>query len=378
MLSAYRHILVVCLFLLSLASGTVCAGLEALASQETVQLTEESTLSDYLAYAALNNPGLEAAFNRWKAALERVPQAKSLPDPKFTYKYFIEEVETRVGPQKQAFEIGQMFPWFGKRNLAADVAAQVAQGQFQKYESAKRTLFWEIKNTYHEYYYLGRAIQVTREHVELIKYVEQVARTRYKVATAAHPTVIRAQVELGKLENRLSTLRDLREPLAARLNAALNRALDADLPWPETVVSESLSIDEVQLFQQLATHPDLLALGSMAKQWQKATALAQKDRTPDMTLGVGFIDIGNAPFGANPPDNGKDAVAAMFSFNIPIQRRRISAKVKEAKLQQLAAVSEKKSQSNQLSAQLKSALYQLRDAERKIDQIGRASCRERV
>ena len=28
------------------------------------ELTENSALSDYLAYAALNNPGLEAAFNR--------------------------------------------------------------------------------------------------------------------------------------------------------------------------------------------------------------------------------------------------------------------------------------------------------------------------
>ncbi len=49
-------------------------------------LTENSGLSDYLAYAALNNPGLEATFNRWKAALDRVPQVKSLPDPRFNYK----------------------------------------------------------------------------------------------------------------------------------------------------------------------------------------------------------------------------------------------------------------------------------------------------
>ncbi len=47
-------------------------------------LNEESTISDYLEYAALNNPGLEAAFNRWKATLEKVPQVRALPDPRFT------------------------------------------------------------------------------------------------------------------------------------------------------------------------------------------------------------------------------------------------------------------------------------------------------
>jgi outer membrane protein TolC len=173
-------------------------------------------------------------------------------------------------------------------------------------------------------------------------------------------------VELGKLENRLSSLRDLREPLAARFNAALNRDPDAGLPWPDTVLSE-VAINEPRLFQQLANHPDLLALESTTKQWQKAMALAQKDKAPDVTLGVSYIDIGNAPFGASPPDDGRDAVTAVFSLNIPIQRKRISAKVKEARLQQWAAVREKKGQSNRLIAQLKSALFRLRDADRKID-----------
>jgi len=340
-------------------------------SANPVQLTEQSTLSDYLEFAALNNPGLEAAFMRWKAALERVPQAGSLPDPRFSYRYFIREIETRVGPQKQAFEIGQMFPWFGKLNLAADVAAQAAQSQFQKYESAKRKLFLEVKDVYHEYYYLGRAIEITREHVELIKHVEQVARTRYKTATAGHPDVIRAQVELGKLEDRLSSLRDLQQPVTARFNAALNRLVGASLPRPKKPVVGVLDVEESLLFERLAQgHPDLLALESMSKQYQKAKDLATKDLCPDMTLGLSYMDMGDAPFGANPSDSGKDAVAAMFSINIPIQRKRISAKVREAKLRQLAAVQEEKNRSNQLSVQLKSALYRLRDAERKIDLYG--------
>jgi hypothetical protein len=66
------------------------------------ELNESATLSDYLEYAALSNPGLEAAFNDWKRAVEKVPQVRSLPDPRFTYAYYIQEVETRVGPQRQA------------------------------------------------------------------------------------------------------------------------------------------------------------------------------------------------------------------------------------------------------------------------------------
>jgi len=62
---------------------------------ELPRFADKTTFADCLAYAALNNAGLEAAFNRWKTALEKVPQVNSLPDPQFSYSY---EIETRVGP----------------------------------------------------------------------------------------------------------------------------------------------------------------------------------------------------------------------------------------------------------------------------------------
>ena len=68
------------------------------AARQVEGLSETSTIEDYLVYAALHNPGIEAAFDHWKAALEKSPRAQSLPDPRFTYAYYIEHVETRVGP----------------------------------------------------------------------------------------------------------------------------------------------------------------------------------------------------------------------------------------------------------------------------------------
>ena len=51
------------------------------AIKNTFEISENSGLEDYLTYAALNNPGLKASFHRWKAALERIVQANTLPDP---------------------------------------------------------------------------------------------------------------------------------------------------------------------------------------------------------------------------------------------------------------------------------------------------------
>ena len=120
-------------------------------------------LEDYLRYASLNNANLKAKFEEWKAALKQVPQAKTLDDPKFTYSYFIEEVETRVGPQRQKFGIMQVFPWFGEIEARTDAAAAVAKAAGKQYEAEKLKLFWQVKDAFYEYLYLASEVEIEEE-----------------------------------------------------------------------------------------------------------------------------------------------------------------------------------------------------------------------
>ena len=335
------------------------------------QLSEESTVVDYVRYAALNSPALEAAFNRWRAALEAVPQAKALPDPRFSYRYFIREIETRVGPQRQAFEISQTFPWFGKLDLAGGVALEAARAAQQRYEAAKLALFFEVKDAYYEYYYLARSIDITGENVELLKHLESVARTRYKTTTGSHPAVIRAQVELGKLEDRLNGLSDLRGPVMARLNAALGRPVEAELPAPTRWEPGRLSASDRELLALLEhSNPQLRALDQEVAGYGKAVELARKQHAPDITVGVSYVDVDHSRLASGFSDNGQDAVGALISLNIPLWRGKYSAGVHEARMNRLAKLRERADATNRLKSQLKMALYQFRDAERKMDLYG--------
>ncbi len=76
-------------------------------------ISAQENLNGYLQEAAENNPGLVMKFNEYLAALELAPQVKALPDPQLAFGYFIQPVETRVGPQQFKFSVSQMFPWFG-------------------------------------------------------------------------------------------------------------------------------------------------------------------------------------------------------------------------------------------------------------------------
>lgn len=115
-------------------------------------------IEDYLRYAAFNNASLKGSFQSWKAAVEAITQAKSLPDPKFNYGYFIREVETRVGPQRQKFDIMQTFPWFGTIKARTDQAAAKAKAAHKRYEAKRLELFQQVKHAYYEYSYLAKAI----------------------------------------------------------------------------------------------------------------------------------------------------------------------------------------------------------------------------
>ena len=329
-------------------------------------LDEASGLSDYLVYAALNNPGLEAMFNRWKATLERIPQAKALPDPRLKYGYYIREVETRVGPQRQRLGLAQTFPWFGKLRLRGDAASEAAQEAKQRYEAVKLKLFYSVKDAYYEYYYLGRAIGVVRAQLDYVKYLEQVVRTRYRTAATKHSDLIRAQVELGKLDDRLRSLVDLREPVVARLNAVLNRPVSAPLPWPTEIPYEQVEGTDEQVFAWfLEVNPDLRGLEHAIAREQYGLELAMKNYYPDVTFGVDYIETGSAIMRTS--ESGKDPVIAMVSINLPIWLGKLRAGVREAEARHRAAVHAKKARENTLSAAIKMALYKFRDARRKID-----------
>jgi len=301
------------------------------ASRQQSNTGELLTLSDYLGYAALNNAELKSKFEQWKAALEQIPQAKALDDPKFTYSYFIEEVETRVGPQRSKIGIMQTFPWFGEIEARTDVASAKAKAAKQEYEATKLKLFWQVKDAFYEFAYLAIAIDIAKENLELLQHFEEIARIKYKTAMAAHPDIIRAQVELAKLEDILKSLEELREPTVARLNSVLNRPADAQLIWPKKETLREVRIERQYVIKALIkSNPELAELNWQVEAAKAKVELAKKKFYPDIGVGIDWIQTDNAA-SSGVRDSGKDPVVLMFSMNIPLWRDSYKAAERQAK-----------------------------------------------
>ena len=335
-----------------LSTGSLSLASDASQPPDANSLTR---LEDYLRYAALNNAALKASFETWKAAVESIPQAKALPDPKFTYGYFIKEMDT-----EQQFELMQEFPWFGTIRARTDQAAANANTAQKRYDAKKLELFQQVKHAFYEYGYLAKAIQIANESLDLIKHFEEVARTKYASATSSHPDVIRAQIELAILEDRLKSLKELRPAITAELNGILNRPADANLPWPQPLQYQQTSIDFAKLYALIVqNNPDLKAVDYEIEAMRNAETLAKKRSLPNIGVGVSFMDTAQATASGNP-------ILATVSLNLPIWTESYKAAERQARAMLLGTRQEKIQLENTLGAEARQLLYEFDDTARKI------------
>ncbi|NIM65841.1 MAG: TolC family protein [Candidatus Latescibacteria bacterium] len=322
-------------------------------------------LDDYLAYAAKQSPALKAAFYEWRSALKRSGYAGALPDPWFSYTYFVDNVETRVGPQNQVFRLRQSFPWFGTLGAKKDISLEAANAAYQRFEAEKLELFYQVKTAYYEYYYLGRDIAITSENLELLTFWESVARAKYRVALKQHPDVIKAQVELGKLEDRLRTVEDMTEPVVARLRAVMNLPDNVMLLVPTEIHVEEAALDRDAIIAQvLANNPDLKSLGHLVDKAQAGKRLAGKSSWPSFFVGVDYIDVGQA-INPNFPESGKDAWMASVGISLPIWFGANKARRQEAEAQYRKAQNSHADAQNRLYAFTEKIIFEYDDALRK-------------
>lgn len=326
-----------------------------------------STLGEYLAYAALNNPNLKVAFFKWKSELEKIPEVSKLMDPHFTYGYFIESVETRVGPQEHKLSLKQAFPWFGVLGTKEDIAFEAANAAYHKFQSEKLKTFYKVKTAYYDYYYLGQEIEITRANMELLEHLESVTRTKYKAAQKQHYDVIKAQVELGKLENRLQTLDDMKAPVAAGLKEALNLPDAMTLPIPRAIeeIEFPPSLDNIKS-DIVANNPELKSAAHLIEQQEAAVKLAGKASYPNFTIGLDYIAIGDA-IDPTMEDSGKDPWIINVSINLPIWFGKNSSQRNQAAANLEMAKNSLMSVEKRLITYAERVLFEFQDAERKID-----------
>lgn len=313
------------------------------------------TFEDYFATAAENNPGLQARYLEFEAALKRIPQAGSLPDPRLSAGYFISPVETRVGPQVAKISLSQMFPWFGTLKAREDVIALEAEAKFMAFIDARNYLYYEVKKAWYPLFELKRLMEIEKENLEILRIYLRLATTHFENGKGTMVDVLRVESMLSESELSLKLLSDKELPLLTVFNRLLNR--------PDTVavsITDTLAdIEWMQLLEKDSTfleHPAVLALDKSVNALNASREVQRKAGFPGLGIGVDYVFV-NQRTGGMGSDNGKDAIMPMVSTSIPIFRGKYRASVEEMELMAESKEMQKEQLVNAFHTQYAMALY---------------------
>ncbi|MFQ5696032.1 MAG: TolC family protein, partial [Terriglobia bacterium] len=165
------------------------------------------------------------------------------------------------------------------------------------------------KAAYYNYFYYHKAIEITRKDKDLLEKLAKIAETRYQVGQGIQQDVLRAQVELSRLLQRLTVLRQREKTTLVRLNTLLYREPEALLPPPAPFEPAELRYTLDSLYQLARENdPGLQREERLIERSQFAVNLARKDYYPDLSVGYMYQ---NRPL--MPEMHG-----FTFSLNIPV------------------------------------------------------------
>jgi cobalt-zinc-cadmium efflux system outer membrane protein len=326
----------------------------------------QDSLSYYLEQAALNNPGVKARYLEYSAALEKVPQASSLPDPQLQLGYFIKPMELLGGNQVASISLMQMFPWFGTLKAAKDEASKMAVAKFESFRDAKSELYFNVKASYYKVYRTLKEIEIADKNLVILHSLEQLALAKFRSGGRDDMVnLLRVQIEIHDLENRISLLKDQLTSDKVSLNRFLNRSASSEVFTGDSLLEAPIPSDILTLKDSLANHP--MVKMYLAESEANASKLERVTRMayPMVGLGLNYMVIQKRD-GNTAMMNGKDMTMPMVSLTLPIYRKKYKAMRHEAELMRDAARFSSEDVTNNLRVSFQQTLQNLYDADRRV------------
>jgi len=295
-------------------------------------LTNAQSLDDYFKLAAENNQGLQAKYKSFEAAMQKVTQVSSLPDPNLSFGYFVSPVETRVGPQRARFSLTQMFPWFGTLKAQENAATLMAEAKYQEFLDARNKLYYQVSASYYPLYELQKLISIEEENQRILSSYKEIATIQFQNDKGSMVDVLRVDIMLKDATTNLSILEQKQKPLVTRFNKLLNRSDDDNIVVRDSLFTFSLPAN-YRKDSLLASNPilDELELKNEASKASEQAAI--KQGLPKLGVGLDYVIVGKRT-DMSVPDNGKDVFMPMVSVSLPIFRGKYKAAQKEAQLMQ--------------------------------------------
>jgi outer membrane protein TolC len=250
-------------------------------------------LDDLLKQALERNPKIRAAGYEADASSFRIPQERSLPDPmvglglknmgfpEFTVG---KEVMSGIG-----LSFSQAIPFPGKLRLKGEIAEKAFERQKQVRNSVVLGVLKDVKTAYFELYALHKSIAILEEQKALMLKAQELTETMYSVGSGAQSEVLKAGVEVSRMDEMITPMAEMIKALEARINLLLDLRADSPMGMPQDQEIESLPmpLEEIKKAAE-ANSPMVKEASLMVEEGGKMVDLSRKERSPNFVLGGGW------------------------------------------------------------------------------------------
>jgi outer membrane protein TolC len=335
----------------------------------------QDSLSYYLEIAAKNNPGILQKYYEYKAALEKVPQVTSLPDPEMQFGYFIKPMELLGGSQVADIRLMQMFPWFGTLKAAKDEASKLAVVKFEDFRDAKNKLHFNVKLSYYKVYRTKKEIEIAEKNLDILHSLEKLARAKLRSGSMSSSlgensnddmvNLLRVQISINDLENHLSLLKDQLSTDKISFNRFLNRSFSLNVFTGDSLIEMPIPSAILTLSDSLVNHPTVKMYEAESEANAAKLTLATRMGYPMVGLGLNYSVIQKRE-GNTSIMNGKDMIMPMVTITFPIYRKKYYALRRETQFMRDAAAVSAENVKNNLRVNFQLTMQHLNDADRRV------------
>lgn len=385
-------------------------------------LFAQDSLQVYLKSAALNNPGLKAAYNKYMADLQKVPQVGSLPDPSISFGFFVVPMEVMNGNQVATIELMQMFPWFGTLKASKNEAATMALASYELFRQEKEALFYLVRAEYYQLFLNRKQIEAYDSTLELLQNIEQLLLSKLKTvnisgsnsgsssstmqssntssgsssgggmggmgsggqtsastsnasmgsqamgsaSSSSLSDLLRLQIEIKQLHDQIEGLKNREKLLKIRINAYLSRKNDEPIFIPKKLASMEFDFLNPAIFDSIKANNPMMKMNQAdALAFQQRKIMNKKMSLPMVGVGLNYSVINKAEMSTSPM-NGTDMLMPMLTVTLPIYRKKYNAQIKESELLETSANEQLANTENMLFMEFSEYKFQLTDANRKL------------
>jgi outer membrane protein TolC len=263
----------------------------------------------------------------------KIPQVSNLPNPMLmlglmnlptnSFSFNQEPMTQKV------IGLQQTIPFPGKLSAMEDAASIDTLIVDKEIKDAENEIRKNVKEKYYSLSFFRKSLMYAKENKNLLEKISDVVSTKYSVSTASQQNLIKVQLEITNLSDKIEDLKSKEGSALSSLNAFLLQDANTRIATETYDTIDTVDLTVKQLDSLAKAHrPYLQGIQLSQEKGKLKQSAAEKDYLPNFTLGIQY---GQRDKLQKTGMSQSDFLSFSLGVSLPINYGgKISSKVQEA------------------------------------------------